>query len=218
MESLSRYLVKVSAVAIFIAAQSLMLACSSSRAPDESAPVATDRVLVAQSDVLVTDQGVSTTIDVLANDSGLSDIPLTVTLVTLPSHGRASISPEGQISYTSDPNYLGPDNLSYQVTDSEGNIATASVGITVGCSSPPCMRTFRISWDPATHPDAAGYCVYHSVKPGPPYPDSHCVGNNTTAYNWTLPVVTGTDYFAIKTVDIDGAQSDFSEEATVVSF
>ena len=57
-----------------------------------------------------------------------------------------------------------------------------------------------------------GYCVYHSVEPGPPYPGSHCVDCNTTSYNWTLPVTTGTDYFAIKTVGHDGKELDLSEE------
>ena len=136
-----RHSVKLPSATISIAAALLMLGCVSGgdRSADGNAPMTTNSVPVAQSGVLVTDQGVSTTIDVLANDSGLGDIALTVTLVTLPSHGRASISPEGQINYTSDPDYLGPDNLSYQVTDNDGNVATASVGITVGCSSPPCM-------------------------------------------------------------------------------
>jgi hypothetical protein len=75
------------------------------------------------------------TINVLANDSGLTNPPLTVAIVAGPSHGLAV--PVGtSIQYTPDPNYnntMGPESFTYTITDVDGdvsNVATVRIDVT----------------------------------------------------------------------------------------
>ncbi len=77
-----------------------------------------------------------TTIDVLANDTDidLSTNPaienLTITAVTEPSHGTASIV-SNEISYTPDQNYYGTDTFEYTATDAGLAESTATVSLTI---------------------------------------------------------------------------------------
>ncbi len=98
------------------------------------------------------------TINILGNDD--SDASLTGTL-TQPAHGIAVIS-KRQIIYTPNINYTGIDDFTYEVTDPEGNKATAKVTITIsntaltkyngiwksGCkiSSTRPSRSFKQTW------------------------------------------------------------------------
>jgi surface-anchored protein len=71
-------------------------------------------------------------IDVLANDSSSPDPleTLTVTAVTQPFHGSASIT-DGIVIYQPSAGFAGPDSFTYTVTDEHGGSATATVQITV---------------------------------------------------------------------------------------
>lgn len=192
-----------------------------------------DTVPTANSDAATVEQGVSTLIDVLGNDTGIRNKPLTVKIIALPELGTANIAADGNISYRSYTDTLGVDNLTYQIRDADGDIAVGSVAITIACSSPPCDRTFSASWSRV--PDATGYCLYHRhTRPDRPKhqvtfagnPSNHPLGDSNdhrvcvaevTSFNWTLPVHTGTDIFSITSL-VGDVESDFSTEATVVSF
>ena len=65
---------------------------------------------------------------VLTNDVGTG---LTVTGMTAPTHGTASISPDGTYVYRPDANYSGPDSFTYSSVDAAGHAATATVSILV---------------------------------------------------------------------------------------
>ena len=65
--------------------------------------------------------------------------PLRYTLVTPPTHGRVSVSPEGRCTYTPDAEYSGNDSFSYSVSDGLLS-STASVAIRVArVDDPPQM-------------------------------------------------------------------------------
>ena len=89
--------------------------------------VGTDTSVIATNDLATTDAGSAVTIDVLAND----DTDATITrIVTAPSNGTAVIN-NGQIVYTPDAGFSGTDTFTYEVRDPAGNLATATVTVTV---------------------------------------------------------------------------------------
>ena len=72
-------------------------------------------------------------IDVLANDSDADGdiVPSTVTIVTAPSFGTASVNPDGSISYLAGANRT-LDTLQYTVSDATGlvsNVATVTIDV-----------------------------------------------------------------------------------------
>lgn len=74
------------------------------------------------------------TLDVLANDTGLGDTPLTLAITSGPAHGTATVDTSGtlpKIRYTPATGYLGADSLTYIVTDNDGEASTATASITV---------------------------------------------------------------------------------------
>ncbi len=105
-------------------------------APMNDAPAALNDSFLVSEDVL-------TTLNILANDSGVGDQPLSVTIVSPPSSGLASVigSPGTpatiRIEYTSSLNYNGPDSLRYRVTDLDGEVSEADVSITVTAVNDP---------------------------------------------------------------------------------
>jgi hypothetical protein len=69
-------------------------------------------------------------IDVLANDSGLGDGIGSLTIVSQPRNGTASVV-GGRILYTPRHNYSGADSLRYRLIDTDGDNAEGNVKITV---------------------------------------------------------------------------------------
>src|SRR5439155_15561188 len=66
-----------------------------------------------------------------SSDVCSSDLALTITSISAPAHGSATINPNGTITYTPAADYHGPDGFTYSVDDGHGGTATASVAIAV---------------------------------------------------------------------------------------
>ena len=83
---------------------------------------------------ITTDEDSSVTIDVTANDTDVEDDPadLTPEVVDGPNNGSVEVV-AGQIVYTPDEDYYGPDSFTYEVTDLDGgtsdNVATVSIDV-----------------------------------------------------------------------------------------
>ena len=88
----------------------------------------------------VEDSG-STALDATANDDFGGDGPATtaILIVTAPSHGTAIVNDGGTpanpiddtIEFTPNGDYHGTDQLTYQISDSDGDVSTANVTITI---------------------------------------------------------------------------------------
>ncbi|MCC5840844.1 MAG: tandem-95 repeat protein [Opitutales bacterium] len=76
-------------------------------------------------------QGGSIVINVLANDYDPEGDPIVITGITQPAHGTAYILEDGELRYTPYAAFSGSDSFTYTIADSEGNVATANVFITV---------------------------------------------------------------------------------------
>ncbi|RKR76522.1 Ig-like domain-containing protein [Frondihabitans australicus] len=66
--------------------------------------------------------------DLLSNDLGTG---LSVTGVSQPADGAATLNNDGSVTYTPAAGFSGPDTFTYTVTDQAGNTSTASVDVTV---------------------------------------------------------------------------------------
>lgn len=85
---------------------------------------------VPLNDAATVNMNTATSIAVLANDTDPEGQALTLTAVSTPTHGTASIA-GGSINYTPTGGYVGADSFVYTVRDTDGHTATGMVAITV---------------------------------------------------------------------------------------
>ncbi|MCU7842016.1 MAG: DUF4347 domain-containing protein, partial [Candidatus Thiodiazotropha sp. (ex Troendleina suluensis)] len=100
--------------------------------------VAVDDVPVANTDsISVAEGGTATTLvggatDVLSNDTGLGDTPVTVSLVTGPTQSAGfTLNADGTFSYTHNGTENFTDSFIYRIIDNDGQTADATVNITI---------------------------------------------------------------------------------------
>ena len=92
--------------------------------PGNSPPNAAD-------DSLTTPEDTQGQLNVLANDSDPDGHALTLTGVSTPAHGIANCTAAGSCSYMPDPNYNGPDQFTYSISDGNGGSDSGVVNVTV---------------------------------------------------------------------------------------
>jgi hypothetical protein len=92
-----------------------------------------DSYLVAVDDVLM----VAAPEGVLANDTDAEGDPLSVSLLTGPSHGVLSLNADGSFTYTPEAGFEGPDSFAYTVSDGEDQSGQTLVEIVVQGDDPP---------------------------------------------------------------------------------
>ncbi|GEM_PF-3275874 len=104
---------------------------------------------VAVDDRATTEQETPVTIPVLDNDTDPNGDPLTVIEVASPSNGTAVANPDGTITYTPDPGFVGTDVFSYTISDGRGGTDTARVTVTVvtQLNDPPVARDDAVTTD-----------------------------------------------------------------------
>ena len=85
----------------------------------------------ANPDTAETDEDTPVVIDVLENDTDPQGDPLTIDGTPTAENGTVTVNPDGTITYTPDPDYNGPDTITYTVTDPDGNSSTSTVTVTV---------------------------------------------------------------------------------------
>ncbi len=130
---------------------------SNDTAVDPPAPV--NSVPVAVNDTANADAGTATVIPVLANDSNLADTPIRVSVAGTPAHGTATVS-DNAIAYTPEDGYAGTDSFVYKLTDSNGDVATATATVNVTCSKcRAAPSTVKLSWSPNSS-TVDGYTVF----------------------------------------------------------
>ncbi len=149
----------------------------------------------AADDTATTDEDQAVTIDVLANDSDPDGDTLSISSVSTPAHGSATINGDA-IDYTPDVGFSGDDTFTYTITDgTASSTATVTVSVVLVCHGCDC------SLDDDTQ---------NSTSPGIAIPDlDHASSSVSTCLsgmsNGTIDNVQ-TDYYHF-TVD---AESTFS--------
>jgi hypothetical protein len=80
--------------------------------------------------------------------------PVVVRAIGQPAHGTAVLNADGTIRYTPHPGFAGVDIFTYEVVDVDGNVAQASIIVTVPApgQAPPPITPPPISTPPATNP------------------------------------------------------------------
>jgi hypothetical protein len=74
----------------------------------------------------------SVSIPVLASDTDVDNVPLTITAVSTPAHGTMYVDPSTEtIIYTSARGFTGTDTFTYTIADPDGVTSTATVAVTV---------------------------------------------------------------------------------------
>ncbi|MAE89080.1 MAG: type I secretion protein [Pelagibaca sp.] len=104
-----------------------------------------DGLPVAEDDTATTDEDVAVVVDVLSNDSDPDGDTLTVTEATA-SNGTVTINDDGTLTYTPDADYNGSDEISYTISDPDGNTDSALVDVTVN----------PVNDDPVANDDTVG--------------------------------------------------------------
>jgi uncharacterized lipoprotein YddW (UPF0748 family) len=95
----------------------------------------------ANADAITAQSGAVKLINVLANDvdNGTPINPASVTIVSNPANGTASIDANGNVIYLSNTGFTGADNFQYQVQNTAGQPSnTATVSITVVAAASNC--------------------------------------------------------------------------------
>lgn len=93
---------------------------------------AVDDQPVAVDDTSTTAEDTSVKVDVKANDTGVSDLPVVLTVTAQPGDaGTAMVEADGTITYQPAANFFGTATFSYSVRDGDGDTAGATATITV---------------------------------------------------------------------------------------
>lgn len=85
----------------------------------------------AQDDSAVTDEDTPVTIGVLANDSDVDGDAISITSVSQPANGTATVNPDGTITFAPEPNFNGNTAFTYTISDASGETAQAAVTVSV---------------------------------------------------------------------------------------
>lgn len=98
----------------------------------------------AVDDTLVTEAGVATTINVLANDSDPNGDDITLESVADPAHGAVTFGASGEVTYTPDADFTGSDSFTYVVSDGNDTAVgtvrvTVNAGVAATNTAPPTI-------------------------------------------------------------------------------
>jgi Big-like domain-containing protein len=84
---------------------------------------------LALNDSAATVNGIPVTITVLANDSDPNNDSLTVTEITQPANGTATLNPNQTVTYDPVCAFQGTDTFTYTISDGQGEQDTATVSV-----------------------------------------------------------------------------------------
>ncbi|MBU0501029.1 MAG: tandem-95 repeat protein [Gammaproteobacteria bacterium] len=90
-----------------------------------------DDVPVAVDDSFTLNEDAALNGSLAGNDTASGDGGNVWALASNPSHGAVTVNPDGSFSYTPAANYAGPDSFTYSLTDTDGDLSTATVNLTV---------------------------------------------------------------------------------------
>ena len=98
-----------------------------------------DHPPVALDDNATTTENTAVTLNLVANDTDVDADPLSVSSVTTPGHGTATIV-SGKVKYTPTTYYTGSDTFDYTVSDGRGGTDTGTVSVIVSIPTGPTLH------------------------------------------------------------------------------
>lgn len=102
-------------------------------------------------DSTTTDMNSSINIDILRNDNNLTDLPLTVSIIEVPTNGGAILEEDNTITYTPVDDFIGTDVLKYEITDGNGDKAVTAAYISVKNNEPMVVSNITpVTYEPDT--------------------------------------------------------------------
>jgi large repetitive protein len=160
--------------------------------------------------------GVATTVAPLTNDHDANTADhLTITIDTPPTHGTATVNPDGTVTYTPTPGYLGPDSFHYTVSDGHpGGTAGATASFSV-VNLAPTANPDATSTDTdtavtvtvlANDTDPNGDALHVTATTPPSHGQITLNANNTITYTPAAGFF-GTDTFTYTASDPSGLDS-----------
>ena len=105
---------------------------------------------VAEDDSSTTWESSAVTIEVLANDTDSDGDPLSVSDVTQPSNGTATLNPDDTVTYTPGAGFAGSDSFTYTISDGQGGADSGTVSISVNDDPISPTITATVSPEPNT--------------------------------------------------------------------
>ncbi|MET1080783.1 MAG: retention module-containing protein, partial [Pseudomonas sp.] len=100
---------------------------------------AQDDTPVAVDDAVQATQAQIVSGNLAGNDNPSADGGNLWTLNTSAANGTVVVNPNGTFSYTPNPNFSGSDSFTYNLTDADGDVSTATVTIVVNPGLPPVV-------------------------------------------------------------------------------
>ncbi|MGE0089643.1 MAG: Ig-like domain-containing protein, partial [Bacteroidales bacterium] len=172
-----------------------------------------NNIPVANDDSRGTSLNTDVIVDVLANDTGLEDGGIVVSLVSNPSNGTIVVNLDNTVTYTPNTGFMGTDQFEYQVCDLNNDCDTATVTINVkeinynplavddkyyiGINSAKTINV--LDNDSGLEDGGIEVEILTQVMVGQTIVNE----DNTITYN-PLTGFEGVDYFAYKVTDVDG--------------
>ncbi|BCJ43186.1 hypothetical protein GCM10010168_00720 [Actinoplanes ianthinogenes] len=101
--------------------------------------------------------------------------------ITQPAHGTVRLNPDGSVTYTPNPGFVGTDSFTYEIVDADGNRAMGTVVVTV-----PPPDTPPPSPSPSPSPSASPSPT-RSVTPTPPVTSPATLSPGPVRASVTLP-------------------------------
>lgn len=161
---------------------------------------------------------------VLSNDSDPEGDSLTITIVTAPANGTATISGHA-VLYTPNPGYYGSDSFSYTIEDGYGGTDTANVSVFVDPPNDPPLAMddmFTVIRDSSSNllavldndsdPEGDGFSI---VFVGTPTNGTAAISGDMVSYT-PNPGFFGSDEFTYTIQDAFGRQVTATVHVTVI--
>lgn len=178
---------------------------------------ATVTIFVDDLPVAIADAGIETSLDtallgiqVLGNDTGLGNPPLTVAISAGPSNGSVSVDAEtNAIDYSPTQGFYGLDTFSYLVTDADGDTATALVTVNVDAEPMPIDQNLETQVDTALVVDLLSAAIGLNDTPlaffvtAPAENGTVTIEGSNASYQPSADFA-ATDSFAYSITDADG--------------
>jgi gliding motility-associated-like protein len=151
-------------------------------------PPIDSNTVIAADDYASTPEDSTVVINVKGNDSDpQGDSLTTVTILTPPTNGTATVDSTGNIVYTPNPNFYGQDTLTYVLCDDGMPVAcdTARVVITVRPINEPPVASDIYTTTPINTPVGVNVATSTTDPNGDPLTYSYPSGNGPSNGTWT---------------------------------